>query len=176
MTVQYYEKGPQRVVAVIDAVGDVTPFIGVGVVNDARRKGGFATGTRDNRRDEILRVGIRRIVQGGTLTAEKIIAAEVGGPWAIAAGVASETINKDRIQLVTSGTIDAEFSVVWKRWEDMTDAEAIEVAAYTDTKYIGLNSIVDESDGHAGYGYYAVQMTALNSGQYAVQLIVDDTE
>ncbi|MCG7492484.1 hypothetical protein [Thalassobius sp. Cn5-15] len=174
MTVQYYEAGPQRVVAVIDAVGDVTPFVGVGISEDVTRKNGFATGTRTDRKDEILRVGIRRIRQGVIVRSEKIIAANIGGPWADVAGLTGAMGSKKRVQLITDGTIDAEFAVVFKRWEDITDAERIEVARYDTVMAQGLVSIVDESDGAAGYGFYAVECLSLNSGQYAIQLIVDD--
>ncbi|WP_299933619.1 hypothetical protein [uncultured Pelagimonas sp.] len=176
MAEKYAEVSPNRVLAVLELAGDMTPFIAVGTGNNSHTKNDFAKGSYERRLDEIVRLSIRPVAIGGVITSVKPIRGiNITGTYAEAAGIKNEKFDQNkRLELPQSGVIDASFEIVHKRRLDMTDAEAYQLQAYPELIYGGAQSIIDETEDQGGSGFYAVRMTDVNSGSYAVELLVDD--
>lgn len=175
--IQYQEEAPNRKLAVMDAAGDYTPFLPVGVGSKVGLNGGYATGSTERRLDEILRLLIRRVDVGPRKIASNVLhATKITGPRAVAAGIKdSLRTHHERLPLlVTSELIEAEFELVFARRPDVAISEAAQVQDYPIGRYGTLTSIMDESERSAGLGYFAVRMTTHTLGTYAVELFVDD--
>lgn len=176
MSVTYMEISPNRVLAVLEAAGDTSPFIAVGTGKNPHATNPYAKGSYERRLDEVIRLSVRPVAIGGRLDMDKPVPGlEVSGLYADAAGIKnSKYEQKSRLELPQNGVIAASFSIIHKRRQDMTDAEAYGLQDYPELIYGGEDSIIDETDGPGGAGFYAVRMTDVTNGIYAVELLVDD--
>lgn len=183
MTVHYYEDGPDRVLAVMDAVDDVSPFLQVGKQPVSKREGGGITAARGGRFDEYIRVFIRPVTPGALADGKFSGNTQVGGNWAVAAGITNpkHVADRQRITLLTDTAvgIEAGFELMFKRYAHQEDAEAHCVCEYHLDEYQGDPAISDESDMAAGVGFFAIRLSALAAtvlpGQlFAVEIVLDD--
>lgn len=177
MTVLYQETAANRVVAVVDTIGDTTPFIETG---RDRKNADVPHVKSSNITKHRMRLFIRPVIKGDLMETADRHGVKVAGPWAAASGIPIPNeddvvykVNK-RIEIVTSGVIAAGFQLLYKRDKFQTDREAVVAADYRAAQYAGTPGFSDETDWQTGEGLFAIRMSDHTSGTYALELVLDE--
>ena len=171
MAVQYSEVEAGRVLTVIDADGDVTGRLPIGVRSAPVTNtvnGSIAAGA-NRRENESIRIRVMPVTQGAD-GARPNLNVIVSGAWAPTDPEAFRT----RLLRNDAATTDASFTVMFYPTSDHSDAEAWPVD-WTDAGDVGNQSItfdpIDSS--RLGSGYIAVQMTSASLGGFSYAVAIE---